>query len=62
MPSHILFGSAEWHLWHNLQLSKRHARIAIDEYRRTGLGWWLQYAIECTCRALNLKKRIRGFQ
>jgi hypothetical protein len=62
MPSHILFGSYEWHLFHNVGLAKHSAQIFMSEYRRSGLDLYLNYAIAETRKALKLKKLIRGIQ
>jgi hypothetical protein len=56
----MMFGSYQWHLHQNLALSKQAAQIYMSEYIRSGKHFCLQFAIESTCRALRIKKQIRG--
>jgi hypothetical protein len=54
------FGSYEWHLHHNYALAKQNAQIWMQSYRMNGAHFKLVAAIERTCRALKIKKQIRG--
>lgn len=55
------FGSYEWHLHHNLALSKEKAQRWMNDYRTNHAHFKLVAAIECTRMALIIKKQIRSF-
>jgi hypothetical protein len=58
----MLFASYEWHVHHNFKQAKYAAQVFMAEYRRSGKNFYLNYAIAETCKALKLKKLIKGMQ
>jgi len=56
----MLFGSYEWHLHHNLELSKRNAQVSMFNFRTTKIDFYLNHAIQHTCKSLKLKKQIKA--